>query len=51
MRVYISVDMEAVTGINHWDEATKGHPDYREFRLRANRGRVRVRHQRQLHRL
>ena len=32
MKVYVSVDMEAVTGINHWDEATKGHPDYQEFR-------------------
>jgi len=32
MKVYISVDMEGVAGISHWDEATKSHPDYEEFR-------------------
>jgi D-amino peptidase len=32
MKVYISVDIEGVAGITHWDEAEKGHPDYTEFR-------------------
>ncbi|MBC8037021.1 MAG: M55 family metallopeptidase [Rhizobiales bacterium] len=32
MKVYISVDIEGVAGITHWDEADKKHPDYPEFR-------------------
>lgn len=32
MKVYISVDIEGVAGISHWDEATKDHPTYPEFR-------------------
>lgn len=32
MKVYISVDIEGVAGINHWDEATKTHATYPEFR-------------------
>ncbi len=32
MKVYISADIEGVAGIAHWDEATKNHPDYPEFR-------------------
>jgi D-amino peptidase len=32
MKVYISVDIEGVAGITHWDEAEKNHPDYAEFR-------------------
>lgn len=32
MKVYISVDIEGVAGITHWDEADKKHPDYAEFR-------------------
>lgn len=32
MKVYISVDIEGVAGITHWDEAEKTHPDYPEFR-------------------
>lgn len=32
MKVYISVDIEGVAGIAHWDEAEKNHPDYTEFR-------------------
>jgi D-amino peptidase len=32
MKVYISVDIEGIAGINHWDEATKTHPTYSEFR-------------------
>ena len=31
MKVYISADIEGVTGTTHWDEATKSKPDYREF--------------------
>ncbi|HVJ41101.1 MAG TPA: M55 family metallopeptidase [Dongiaceae bacterium] len=32
MKVYISVDIEGVAGIAHWDEATKTHATYPEFR-------------------
>lgn len=32
MKVFISVDIEGCAGITHWDEATKTHPDYAEFR-------------------
>lgn len=32
MKVYLSVDMEGVAGITHWDEAEKGKPEYEEFR-------------------
>ena len=32
MKVYLSVDMEGVTGITHWDEAEKGKSEYEEFR-------------------
>ena len=32
MKVYISVDIEGVAGITHWDEAEKGHADWSEFR-------------------
>ena len=32
MKVYISVDIEGVTGTAHWDEASKGRPDFAEFR-------------------
>ena len=28
MRVFLSVDIEGVAGISHWDEADKSHPDY-----------------------
>jgi D-amino peptidase len=31
MKVYISADIEGVTGTTHWDEANKSNPDYREF--------------------
>lgn len=31
MKVYISVDIEGVAGITHWDEATKNHDDYKLF--------------------
>lgn len=34
MKVYISADIEGVTGITNWDEAEKNHPDYPEFRQR-----------------
>lgn len=32
IRVYISVDIEDVAGISHWDEASKTHADYTQFR-------------------
>jgi len=31
MKVYISADIEGVTGTTHWDEASKSKPDYEEF--------------------
>ena len=34
MKVYISVDIEGVAGITHWDEATKQKPGYTEYRER-----------------
>lgn len=32
MKIYISADIEGVTGICHWNEAEKEHSDYAEFR-------------------
>lgn len=32
MKVYISADMEGVTGISKWDETSKGKPDYEVYR-------------------
>lgn len=37
MKVYISADIEGVTGIAHWDEAGKAHADYAEFREQMTR--------------
>ncbi len=37
MKVYISVDIEGVAGITHWDEAQKTHADYGEFREQMTR--------------
>lgn len=37
MKVYISVDIEGVAGITHWDEAHKTHADYQEFREQMTR--------------
>jgi D-amino peptidase len=34
MKVLISVDIEGVTGMASWDEATRAHPDYSLFRDR-----------------
>ncbi len=34
MKIYVSADIEGVTGIGHWDETQKGHSDYGEFRQR-----------------
>jgi D-amino peptidase len=31
MRVYVSADIEGITGICHWDETEKGKPDYAAF--------------------
>ncbi len=32
MKIFISADIEGITGITHWDEADKAKPDYQEFR-------------------
>lgn len=32
MKIYISADIEGVTGITHWDEASSKHADYGPFR-------------------
>ena len=32
MKVYISADIEGVTGASHWDETVKQKPEYNEFR-------------------
>ncbi len=32
MKIFISVDIEGVTGTTHWNEADKSHADYAEFR-------------------
>ena len=34
MKIYISADIEGITGIAHWDEATRDHPAYPEFQQR-----------------
>ena len=33
-KVYVSADIEGITGIAHWDEASRDHPAYREFQER-----------------
>lgn len=37
MKVYISADIEGVTGINHWDETNKTKPDFPEYREQMTR--------------
>ena len=37
MKVFISVDIEGCAGITHWDEASKTHADYPEFREQMTR--------------
>lgn len=37
MKVFISADIEGVTGIAHWDEARKQNADYEEFREQMTR--------------
>ncbi|MEN9224100.1 MAG: M55 family metallopeptidase [Thermostichus sp. HHBFW_bins_43] len=37
MKVYISADIEGITSINHWDEATIGQPGYELFREQMTR--------------
>ena len=32
MKIYLSADIEGITGTSHWDETDKKHPDYSEFR-------------------
>ena len=34
MKIYISVDLEGICGVVHWDEVTPGNDEYREFRKR-----------------
>jgi len=36
MRVFLSVDIEGVAGISHWDEASNSHPDYPRFQQQMN---------------
>lgn len=36
MKIYVSADIEGVTGIAHWDEADRGKPDHAWFRERMN---------------
>ena len=31
MKIYLSADIEGITGTTHWDETEKKHPDYAEF--------------------
>jgi D-amino peptidase len=37
MKIYISADIEGITGISHWDEAGKSKPEYQEFRQQMTR--------------
>ncbi|THB77384.1 MAG: amino acid amidase [Desulfobacteraceae bacterium] len=37
MNIFISADIEGVTGTTVWDEATKTHPDYPEFQAQMTR--------------
>ena len=32
MKIYISADIEGITGVTHWDEADRQNPDYNEFK-------------------
>ncbi|MBE0697596.1 MAG: M55 family metallopeptidase, partial [Anaerolineaceae bacterium] len=32
MKVYLSADIEGITGTTHWDETELNKPDYAEFR-------------------
>ena len=32
MKVFISADIEGITGVTHWDETEKPKADYKEFR-------------------
>ena len=31
MKIYISADIEGITGVAHWDEATNDKPEFSEF--------------------
>ena len=31
-KVFLSVDIEGINGINNWDETEAGHPRYAEFK-------------------
>ena len=32
MKVYLSADIEGITGVTHWDEADRQSPDHKEFK-------------------
>lgn len=37
MKIYISADMEGITGVSHWDEVSKNHGDYPEFQKQMSK--------------
>ncbi|THB80657.1 MAG: amino acid amidase [Desulfobacteraceae bacterium] len=37
MKIFISADIEGITGTTHWDEVTRTHPDYPEFQEQITR--------------
>ncbi|WP_061994265.1 M55 family metallopeptidase [Clostridium sp. ATCC 25772] len=37
MKIFISADIEGVSDICHWNETTKGHEDYEEFKIQLTR--------------
>ena len=36
MKIYISADIEGITGITHWDETEKSKSDYQKFAQQMN---------------
>lgn len=37
MKIYISADIEGITGVTTWDETEKTHSDYNEFKIQMNK--------------
>jgi len=37
MKVYISADMEGITGVTTWDEVEKNHQSYEKFALQMTK--------------
>jgi D-amino peptidase len=37
LKVYISADIEGITGVTTWSETEKGHGDYKEFAVQMNK--------------